>query len=524
MSKDEHRGGGRPPSRQGGADQRRPTANQEKLERSIATFARQCPFGDGLLRWLRASDVTIVRAARSPYSRRWDLHLILPERLGQMFDIDLEMLCLAADFKKIEPRILDELQQSLHKLDRVDDELAVLVSSDPSAEKLTSRRPGQTAVLAVDAARLADRSMPDFPTALAGSLLTVDHFNVTTPLTDPSSFFGRDKDIEDALQCLSAGQHLGIFGLRKSGKSSLLNQVERVLDDRGWAIARVDLNAYVGRSERMSEDLVRRLRGSAQRLQTPVPPLRSTRGNIEQRWIEDLEALVSALANVAGILLIVDEIDTVLPGRVESAGGVAEDRRKMLRALVQLRAMIQDTQTRQDVHPVLFSAGVDATIFELPRLTGGDNPLYQFSRVKFLEPLDRAALQRMVRILGKRSGMRFADHRLAEELAAEYGGHPLLTRQACSWVHRHRPANTVPYPVTLDALHQAFTARGTGTPLTHAHDTLDELAQWYPDDGALLVSLLAGGSADVGEMQHAVDYGLVDADGLVRMRALMRRA
>ena len=440
-----------------------------------------------------------------------------------MFAIDLEMLCLVADFEKIEPRILDELQQRLRKLDRVDDELAVLVCSDPSAEKLTRRRPGQTAVLAVDAAKLSDRSLPDFPTTLAGSLMTVDHFNVTKPLTDPSSFFGRDNDIEDALQCLSAGQHLGVFGLRKSGKSSLLNQVERILADRRWAIARVDLNAYVGRPERMSEDLVRRLSESAQRLGVRVPRLTSTRGNIEQRWIEDLEALVSRLSSAEGILLIVDEIDTVLPGRVESAGGDREDRRKMLRALVQLRAMVQDVQVRQSVHPVLLSAGVDATLFELPRLAGTDNPLYQFSRVMFLEPLDRDALQQMVRALGKRSGMRFADHRLINELADEYGGHPLLTRQACSWVHRHRPAAVVPYSVSLEALEEAFIAKGTGTPLAHAHDTLDELAQWYPDDSRLVVDLLAGQPTDVRQMQHAVDYGLVNPDGSVRMRALMRR-
>lgn len=361
--------------------QRGRTVNQETLDRNIERFSERCPFGADLLRWLRASDVRIVRAAQSGDSRRWELHLILPERLSAMFDIDLEMLCLAADFDKIEPRILDELQQTLRKLDRVDDEFAVLVSSDPSAEKLTRRRPGQTAVLAVDAGTLANGSTPDFPTALATSLLTVDHFNVTTPLTDPSSFFGRDDDIEDALQCLSAGQHLGIFGLRKSGKSSLLNQIARILGARGWAIARVDLNAYVGRPERMSEDLVRRLQESAQSLGVPVARLTSTRRapqTVEQRWIDDLERLAVGLSDHPGILLIVDEVDTVLPGRVEGAGGDPDDRRKMLRALVQLRAMVQDIQSRQGVHPVLLTAGVDATIFELPRLAGGDNPLYQF--------------------------------------------------------------------------------------------------------------------------------------------------
>lgn len=504
------------------SESHRKTLNQQILDQSIAEFRRDYAYGPDLLTYLARAEVQIVRVERRPQSR-WLVHLVLPTRLGEMFDVDLELLCMATEYDHVEPRLLEDLQQNLQTA-RVDDEIALLVSADPHADRMIRRRPGSTAVLTLDATTLKS-SDEDLGSALARALVTVDHFNVTVPIRDPSAFFGRETEIQEALKCLAAGQHLGVFGLRKAGKSSFLNQVQRLLTDDGWVAVRLDLNAYGLRAWRAAEDLVRRVQGVARGLGIRTPGLRgvgTTATNVRALWLHDLEGLLDAIGDRIPSLVVIDEVDSVLPGRILAAGGEERDRRDLMAILAQLRSLAQQRQADGTPYPVVLSAGVDSHIYEAPNVGRADNPLYQFSRVKFLEPLDREALARMTRALGKRTGMRFRDHQLIDELQDEYGGHPLLTRQACSWVHHHRPDGAVPYNVELADLEAAFTATGTGTPLRHALDTLDEFAQWYPEEAELLPLFIKGEQIEATRLRHAMDYGLVDPRGGFAMRALSR--
>jgi hypothetical protein len=240
--------------------------------------------------------------------------------------------------------------------------------------------------------------------------------------------------------------------------------------------------------------------------------------------LRDLGTVVDALAdNVPGIVIVIDEIDTSLPGRT-LGNSEEEDELGLLRALAQLRAFIQRRDMQGKQRPVLLCAGVDPGLFERPKVRRFANPLYQFATVQFIKPLDRDELQEMVRTLGKRTGMRFRQHQLIDELLLEYGGHPLLTRQACSYIHRRRPVGAVPYQVTLDDLDAATTATGPGTALSHARDVPVSFEEWYPEESALLEERLAAGAPPVGSsgLDHAVWYGILREDGSAQIRALLR--
>src|SRR3954447_6143254 len=91
------------------SDRRRVSANQQRLDENIARFEGAVPFGRDLLAWLQRSDVRVVWSAPMG-SGRWGLNLVLPRHLRQIFDVDLEMLCMVADFEQVEPRTLDALQ------------------------------------------------------------------------------------------------------------------------------------------------------------------------------------------------------------------------------------------------------------------------------------------------------------------------------------------------------------------------------------------------------------------------------
>ncbi|NJL59623.1 MAG: ATP-binding protein [Desulfobacteraceae bacterium] len=54
-----------------------------------------------------------------------------------------------------------------------------------------------------------------------------DPYAESKPIGDPTWFYGRDKMMSRIPAVLAQGQHIGVFGLRKVGKTSLLKQIRQ---------------------------------------------------------------------------------------------------------------------------------------------------------------------------------------------------------------------------------------------------------------------------------------------------------
>ena len=149
--------------------------------------------------------------------------------------------------------------------------------------------------------------------------------------------------------------------------------------------------------------------------------------------------------------------------------------------------------------------------------------LYKLVRLMFLAPMNQDEIAEMVRDLGRRMGIRIRDHRAIDFLYAEYGGHPLLSRKACSMAARRRAAHEIPWHMTLEHLQVVARSRGDGSPLQQASEILDSFLEWFPTEGDLLRALWSSDSdereiarleieGDPRRIEHAVPYGLVLAD------------
>jgi len=75
--------------------------------------------------------------------------------------------------------------------------------------------------------------------------------------------------------------------------------------------------------------------------------------------------------------------------------------------------------------------GVNPYPLEIDTIGGIQNPLFGIVPPVYLCGLAFDDMKMMVRTLGKRMGLRF-DQTSLEYIYARYGGHPLLTRLACS--------------------------------------------------------------------------------------------
>jgi hypothetical protein len=134
-------------------------------------------------------------------------------------------------------------------------------------------------------------------------------------------------------------------------------------------------------------------------------------------------------------------------------------------------------------------------------------------------------LRNMVKKLGKRMGLSFEPSAI-EYLHFRYGGHPLLTRIACSLVHANESRLGTRRPITLDkAQLVAGQLRRDSELLFYCEHVISELRQFYGDEYAMLELLAQRQYREFSELardgmiiNHLRDYGLIaDSNGIPRV-------
>lgn len=157
-----------------------------------------------------------------------------------------------------------------------------------------------------------------------------------------------------------------------------------------------------------------------------------TSTEVHRRWVYEMDALLDEIDT--DVVVLLDETDLANEESLDFDAVDLDERQAMNRVLQQLRGVIQIRNEPGKRKLSFLAAGVAASIFTSSVRFGRDNQLFGFASARPLGPMSRDEMREMVRVLGKRSGLRFDDHRLFDSLFAEYGGHPHLTRQACARV------------------------------------------------------------------------------------------
>jgi hypothetical protein len=163
--------------------------------------------------------------------------------------------------------------------------------------------------------------------------------------------------------------------------------------------------------------------------------------------------------------------------------------------------------------------GVNPYPLEIDTIDGIQNPLFGIVPPVYLRGLVFDDMKMMVRTLGKRMGLRF-DQQSLEYIYARYGGHPLLTRLACSILNTNTNfiKETKPIDITYDKLKQ-YEKGLDATLLFYYRHVVSELKQFYPDEYEMLELLASGQKRRFAEeskhpelIKHLLDYGLLSYD------------
>jgi hypothetical protein len=525
----------------GGLVSERPvTENQWVLAEHQSRFSTQTKYGADLLKMLERSNCGVWRVEKDPGSSvpRWWLNITLPDNVAEMFDVQLEIQVLYAEYSRLEPRALEQVQTRVRRDLRLDPGIVVIASEDPNVGQMARRRRGELSIIDVHLPSLStDRR--DLRARISSVMTAVDHYDVTNPIQDPSGFFGRTEEVAQLKYSLDRGQSVGVFGLRKQGKTSLLNALERLRRDTGHLVVKLDMSEISSAAEfrlrlltrtwQAVHDLDQSGDGPGRRMPklrmlTPQGQAKADLGQLDMFWTDDLRSLIDSSGTQ--LELFVDEVDQAYPAR---SNLLDDEPVRLFQALTQLRGLLQTATPNAGL--VLLCAGVDPAIFESAMIEDRDNLVYKLVRLVWLSPMTRDETADMVRTLGKRMGIRIPDFRAVDSLFEEYGGHPLLSRKACSLAAKGRDPEVLPWVITAQAIATAIESRSYDSPATQARDIFKSFHEWFPQEADLVEMLWStdafSHSVAVEELRespdrvdHARAYGLLNADLSPRMNAV----
>ena len=416
---------------------------REPVGSSFQKLQAQWPMWAWLRDRLRSSglDPTSARElATNDALSSWVILAKPSEHLQQHFDLDAEILILCAPGAVLDPDDIKRVETLFAHEPRVDPGFALVITADPAAAtRLAPVQPDDRQYLCVrdDAFRTAPDPQAFLLAILRDGLGRRRLFDFRLPAGE-WQFFGRGKELEALERDVLGGHCLGVFGLRKVGKTSLLRRLAdkfRKGDVRRVVPVEVDLLAtsYLRRNldgvaELIGKALDRELTQAHIQVPAPAPhPLERLRAAVEH--------LEQALG--ARVLLILDEYEVLLGGRIPPTDGVE--------LLTWLRGLAQ-------AHPRAFGfvlAGRNQKLLAPARIGDTDNPMYRFLRsvpVAGLVPDDCAE---MIRALGGRLGLRFEPEAI-DLIVRETGGHPSLARTLGDTVDAHVPTSER-NPAVIDA-------------------------------------------------------------------------
>jgi hypothetical protein len=161
-----------------------------------------------------------------------------------------------------------------------------------------------------------------------------------------------------------------------------------------------------------------------------IPPLhlwpprrgRALSADVIQVFFDDLRTLCQHIGNDERLLLILDEIDRLLPA------GDDPGYERFTTFLGQLRAANQGLKILDFI-----VVGVDPAVNRQDKWGERDNELYQALQEVWMPPMDANSTREMVESMGSQMGIQYRPEAL-QRLVQVGGGQPFVTRQICSQI------------------------------------------------------------------------------------------
>lgn len=506
------------------------------LSENLRRFATAVPWGDDALKALYKEDFRPTRAWPIGDHRYFLLQAEIPRRFQEGFGMAPELLfVLVAD--KVQAKDLDRARSEVARSKaRIDTDLLIVADNTPDLSARLDRLPDRWARFIpwpVETSN-AGVSLPRLGDQLRKHLPRFDLFDERKPVRG-RFVIGRTDDISELVTRIEQGHSVGVFGLRKVGKTTIVRAVTDQLDP----IQVVDPLPVEGRSEpralvvwldiqalshvkadTLARTLVVELRKRLREARVSLPEERDA-GDPIPELARHLEAALQEQSQP--LCLVLDEYDYLFEGLDDK-----QQEAKLARLLRVIRGHAQQTDRLS-----LVVIGRDPTFLQAPRIGSATNPMLGWLVSRWVGPLAPAHADELLVRLGKRVGLAIGPE--SQQVARHWtAGHPLLHRMFGSALLSERrkqktmlEEESVPTDPWITAATQAFCERDAvleicrevfdllHTRYPPAYDLLMELARETPQDGGTVLEMFAGWSGPTAAVLR--NFGLVSGSETMPM-------
>jgi len=461
--------------------------------------------------------------ARRAYNTELSVYFLNPENfVKEAYGFDQEVMLVYSKYNTVEPRAVQAAESFL--LDdpargRVEKLTYFLVSESQDVEgwlhNYISTHQESRLIIPFSAPELREHASDHWyvRNKISSLLYGRDLFDYRLPLERDTYFFGRSELVVNLFDAIKRSENRGIFGLRKTGKTSLLFKLERMLKaDQIATVLYFDCKLPSIRKLRWYELLHQINKQLSKRF-----GIRAPQRCDEVHSPEDFIRIVGKVQK--RVLIVFDEIEYISP--------VAIDDKHWHDDFVPFWQTFWACQSRHRTISTMI-AGVNPSVVEMDSIKGIQNPLFGIVSYQYLTGLNAEETRNMIRTLGKRMGMKF-DYDAAQYIYERYGGHPLLTRMACSVINATIKENKEQRPVNLTRSRLEKEENVRDAELTfYCRHVVSELKQFYPDEYEMLELLASGQVHDFVELspypeftKHLRSYGLLGEDERKHPRILI---
>lgn len=452
------------------------------------------------------------------------------EYFRNTFRLDREITVVLSNYDHFEPRVLDVpgVIYARHEDVRLDRGCTILISRDSDIEEKlgTYLRDSNASQVVVPFSYDEFLDGSDMEETIRARfrkyLFDADLFADSSAITNDLFFFGRSSYVHDITTKCMTGTHCGIFGLRRSGKTSMLYAVARRLHHDGYMYAMIPCQ-----SDLATLNWKNALRKVVQDVCMGVDrkdlydqiDVKAYEEHASDRFEEDMNECLEDMNGPVTIMF--DEIEAITFGI--NHGEFSDNLWLDGNNYVHFWNVIKGYYSKYPDKISILIAGTNPAINEMPLAGNGEsNPMFQqlsqSSQGAFLPSFTVEETDKMVNTLGGYMGIKF-NKDCVYQMTNSCGGHPYLIKLLCSCIHQYVQKNHMERPLEIerpvyDAAAKEFEKSNGANSFFSM--ILNILATNYPKEYESLKHLALYDDNVVYELKdndslsHLIGYGLVE--------------
>lgn len=434
----------------------------------------------------------------------------------EYYNLYNEVLLLFSPYDEFENRTLDFVDKTLNDYEnRLDKVCIFLVSKDESIETkinlLNENNKDSRIIIPFTYGEILKKeiSKATITNKLRKYFYNRDLFALESPLKTEAYFYGRNKLIQELYDKYKLGEHAGLFGLRKTGKTSVLYALERQLVIRKGYSIYIDCQSpgiYMLRWNELLKQIISDI-SDKYCLKMKLSNDNYTETKAALSFGKDINEISQRLKT--RILFMFDEIEHICFQTSDTEWW--REGQDYCRFWQTLRSTFQKNSTCF----TFLIAGVNPSCIETAYIQDYiENPIFSMLEMQYLKLFDLSNVKDMISHIGKYMGLKF-DEEIYTKLLEDYGGHPFLIRHICSLINKNtsmdRPCQVSKYEYQIKKNEYDVKI------VSYVEMVLGVLQKWYPNEYKLLEILATNGTKELKnhlqfrekEIQHLIGYGIV---------------